>query len=142
MSAVQLNTLAPPSVRMTPPRQMTPPQQMSADTASHHAEKHDAPCGMRRHASPRLSPCDMKKQVQHHQWDPQCAHDYGRLVLWFLLVTLLAWFLLWSLKPITVLKTDAGGHACDEVDDRKVLIGALATGLIVVVILLMVQRSY
>ena len=60
---------------------------------------------------------------------------WGGLIITFIVVALLAWFLLYSLNPTAVQTTNAAGNATGTVDPIKVFVAALFIALIVVLLL-------
>lgn len=77
----------------------------------------------------------MEEKVHHHHHDHH-EHGYSSgwwfYLFWFLIVGIIVWFLLFSLKPDFVQKTDSEGEETGEVDQGKVLLWAVIIALIVV----------
>lgn len=65
--------------------------------------------------------------VEHDMYG--MAGSVGALIVWFVVVFILAWLVLYALKPSIVMKR--GGR---EVDTGKVLLGAAIIALVVIII--------
>jgi H+/Cl- antiporter ClcA len=63
--------------------------------------------------------------------------DWAVYLLWFIIFAVIAWLVLYSLKPQFVLKGDGSG----EVDFGKVLLWSVVIGLIGIFICWLVRRS-
>jgi hypothetical protein len=59
----------------------------------------------------------------------------GNILLWFIIVTLLAWLLLYFLRPTLVQKTNAQGQPTGVADAGKSFLGALLIGLLVALVI-------
>lgn len=57
------------------------------------------------------------------------------LLLWFVVVSLVAWFLFYAFKPTVVQKVGVDGRPTGEVDIGKSLLGGLLVGLIVTLVI-------
>ena len=57
------------------------------------------------------------------------------LILWFIIITVVAWIVLWSWKPEIVQKTDSQGQPTGEPDGAKVLIGSIVIGLLLIIVI-------
>jgi len=57
------------------------------------------------------------------------------LILWFIIITVVAWIILWSWKPEIVQKTDSQGQPTGEPDGAKVLIGAVIIGVLAIIVI-------
>lgn len=114
-----------------------------------------------RHLSPehRGASCSMKES---HSKEVSCGEDvhhkkhndhrdgrdggYGGswggmgwgLLVWFFILFLLAWFVLWAVRPESAQKKDSKGYATGEVDGGKILVGALLIALIVIFVVAIV----
>ena len=70
---------------------------------------------------------------------PACCHQgqwawLGTLVLWFIVFTVLFWLIYFSLKPSFVLQDDS-----NQVDTAKVLLAAVASSLILILIIWIIK---
>ena len=57
------------------------------------------------------------------------------LILWFIIITVVAWIILWSWKPEIVQSTDSQGQPTGEPDGAKVLVGAVIIGILAIIII-------
>lgn len=83
--------------------------------------------------------------------DTGCGTNYnlgagiGNLILWFIIIAVIVWFILWSLRPAWVQTTGADGQLTGQVDAGKVLIASIIIALILVIIIWLIKaasRSY
>jgi hypothetical protein len=65
----------------------------------------------------------------------------ANLLLWFVIIGLIAWFLLYALKPKIVQKVGLDGQPTGEADVGKSLLGALLIALVVVLIIWLLRAS-
>lgn len=63
----------------------------------------------------------------------------SNILLWFVVVTVLAWILLYFLKPTAVQQTNAQGEPTGVADAGKSFIGALLIGLLVALVIWLVR---
>lgn len=61
---------------------------------------------------------------------------FGFYLIWFLIIAVITWLVLYSLKPGFVIKDDGSG----DVDTAKVLIASIVVGLIFVILIWVVRR--
>ncbi len=59
----------------------------------------------------------------------------GNLILWFVVIGLIAWCLLYALKPTVVQKVGLDGLPTGDADTGKTLLGALLIALIITLII-------
>jgi hypothetical protein len=88
--------------------------------------------------------------------EASCYGQWMQYLFWFVIITIIAWFLIFSLKPNWVLKKNCGHKnnsdcdssrsddnschdGCNEVDQWKVLIAAVIIGLIGIFIIWLFQ---
>lgn len=67
----------------------------------------------------------------------QGMNSFVTYLLWFIIFAVIAWFILYSLKPSFVLKGDGSG----DIDTAKVLFWAVVIGLIGIFICWLLKRS-
>lgn len=66
----------------------------------------------------------------------------GGYVLWFIVLTIIFWFLLYALRPVSVQYIDeATGKPTGQVDGFKALIGALIIALIIILLIWLFQSA-
>ena len=66
---------------------------------------------------------------------------WGALVLWFIIIAVIAWFILYSLRPTWVQTKDAQGLATGNIDAGRVLLASVVIALIVVIIVFLIRSS-
>lgn len=65
----------------------------------------------------------------------------SNLLLWFVIISLLAWFLLYAFKPTVVQRVGPAGRPTGEADPGKALLGGLLIGLVIVLILWLLRAA-
>ena len=65
----------------------------------------------------------------------------GNILLWFIILAVIIWFILWTVKPKMVQKLTPNGDPTNTVDPGKVLIASIVIALIIMVIIWLV-KSY
>ena len=60
--------------------------------------------------------------------------SWGTVLLWFIIVAVIVWFVLYSVKPTFVQKKDDAGETTGEVDNGKALLWSVIIALIVAAI--------
>lgn len=85
-------------------------------------------------ADPCADPCAPKK----HVYSNGCGNWVGYL-FWFVIIAIIVWFLLFSLKPDFVQKKDENGNPTGEVDHGRVLLSAIIIALIICFIIWIFQ---
>lgn len=63
----------------------------------------------------------------------------ANLLLWFIIIAVIFWFILWTLRPRAVQRLTPTGEPTGEVDAVKVLVGSIIIALIIVVILWLIR---
>jgi hypothetical protein len=63
------------------------------------------------------------------------ASGWGQFLLWFIIIAVIAWFILYSFKPVWVQKTNAQGQPTGEADPCKTLFAAIIIALIVIILI-------
>ena len=69
---------------------------------------------------------------------PKCKtmDGFGFYLIWFLVIAIITWLVLYSLKPQFVLKTDDSG----DVDTAKVLLWSVVIGLVGIILIWIVRK--
>jgi hypothetical protein len=65
---------------------------------------------------------------------------WGTYVLWFIIIAVIAWFILYSLRP-TWVQQETNGSPNGQVDAGKVLLWAIVIALIVVLLVWLIRSS-
>jgi heme/copper-type cytochrome/quinol oxidase subunit 2 len=81
----------------------------------------------------------MNKPAHHQASKHGCYNDWWFYLFWFLIVAVIAWFLLFALKPDFVQKDDDNENPTGEVDQGKVLLWAVIIGLVAVFLIWIFQ---
>ena len=67
---------------------------------------------------------------------------WGALILWFIIVAVIVWFILYSLRPTWVQQRDAStGQPNGNIDAGRVLLASVIIAIIVVVIVALIRGS-
>ena len=82
-------------------------------------------------------PC---KPIETLACDDVAGYGYAlggvaNLVLWFIIIAVIAWFILWLTKPAAVQTRTPDGTLTGQVDAGKVLVAAIVIALIIVVLI-------
>ena len=65
--------------------------------------------------------------------------NWGQYLLWFIIIAVIAYLIMYALKPTWIQKTGANGQPTGEVDGGKTLIAALIAALVVTLIVWLVR---
>jgi len=57
------------------------------------------------------------------------------IILWFIIISIIAWIVLWSWKPTFVQQVDSQGNATGEPDGAKVLIASIIIGVLGIILI-------
>lgn len=63
------------------------------------------------------------------------GNGVGNLIIWFIVIAVIAFFLIWAFNPSWVQNKDSNGQANGERNAGKVLIASLVIALIIVLII-------
>jgi hypothetical protein len=80
-------------------------------------------------------------EVERHDAPKPSSAIAANLLLWFVIIGLIAWFLLYALKPKIVQKVGLDGQPTGEADVGKSLLGALLIALVVVLLIWLLRAS-
>lgn len=69
------------------------------------------------------------------------SEGWASLVLWFIIVAVIAWFVLYSLRPTWVQQRGADGLPTGQVDAGRVLLAAIVIALIIVLIVWLLRAN-
>lgn len=69
------------------------------------------------------------------------ASGWGALVLWFIIVAVIVWFILYSLRPTWVQQRGEGGLPNGQVDAGRVLLASVVIALVVVLIIWLLRSN-
>lgn len=83
--------------------------------------------------------CMDQSHAQEHHHDHT---GYWFYLFWFLVIGIIVWFLLFSLKPDFVQETDHHDNATGELDQGKVLLWAVIISLIAVFLIWIFRWGY
>ncbi len=75
-----------------------------------------------------------------HGWGME-GWNWANVLLWFVIIAVIVWFVLYSVKPTMVQKTDGNGNTTGEVDNGKVLLWSVIIAIIVIVIIWLIRYS-
>lgn len=67
--------------------------------------------------------------------------NIGSLLLWFFIVAVIAWFILYTMKPEAIQKRNAAGVATGEVDWGRLLIASIIIALVVVLFIWLIRAA-
>lgn len=86
----------------------------------------------------------MEKSTAHHEHHDHHAYRSGWwfYLFWFLIIGIIVWFLLFSLNPDFVQKTECDDEPTGEVDNGKVLLWAVIIALIAVFLVWVFRWGY
>ncbi len=65
----------------------------------------------------------------------------GNLLLWFFIIAVIAWFLLYTIKPDAVQKRNAAGIVTGEVDWGRLLIASIIIALVVILFIWLIRAA-
>lgn len=66
----------------------------------------------------------------------------GMFILWFVIIAVIAWLILYAIKPSVVQKVNAQNVHTGEPDPLKVLVGAILIAIIIVIIIWLFRSAY
>jgi hypothetical protein len=92
------------------------------------------------HCAPREYKCEVPCEKK---CEPVCeprgysVFNWGwcNLLLWFVVIAIIAFIIIWAVKPSWALNKDANGECTEELNGGKVLIAALLIALVIVLII-------
>jgi hypothetical protein len=83
--------------------------------------------------------CEEKDACATQQQGYALGGGFGNLLLWFIIIAVIAWFILWAWRPVAVQRIGPNGQPTGEVDAGKVLIGSIIIALIIVIIIWLIR---
>lgn len=66
---------------------------------------------------------------------------WGALVLWFIIIAVITWFILYSLRPTWVQQRGEGGLPNGQVDAGRVLLASVVIALVIVLIIWLLRNN-
>ena len=69
------------------------------------------------------------------------SSGWGALILWFIIIVVISWFILYSLRPAFVQGHDSNGQPNGSIDAGRVLLASVVIALIVIVIVVLIRSS-
>ena len=60
---------------------------------------------------------------------------WAKWLLWFIVITIIVWFILYVLKPTWVMKTDQAGKPTNEVDPVRTFFAAIIIALLILLLI-------
>jgi len=66
---------------------------------------------------------------------------WGALILWFIIIAVITWFILYSLRPTWVQRKDSNGQPTGAIDAGRVLLASIVIALIIVIIVWLIRGS-
>jgi hypothetical protein len=80
-------------------------------------------------------PCDMEMKHHDHHEHGYGYSSIGWAVLWFIIIAVIVWLIVYSLRPTWALNEDG------ELDTGKVLLAAIVIALIIVIVLYIIYAA-
>lgn len=84
------------------------------------------------------APCDDGASHGHHEHHEHHGYGYSSLgwaVLWFIIIAVIVWLIIFSLKPAWALNEDG------DVDTGKVLLASIVIALIIIIIIWLIYAA-
>ena len=80
--------------------------------------------------------------IEEKQVSYTMTNGWGALILWFIIIAVIAWFILYSLRPTFVQTKDpVTGQPTGEIDAGRVLLASIVIALVIIIIIWLIRSS-